>query len=411
VTDSKTVNVTLADGSKSIENWFLFRVPIKSFTNRMGGIRDFKSIRFLRMYLTGFEDSITLRFARLDLVRNQWRQFTYEVDNSGEYKLITPENNTAVVNTIAVGLEENGSRTPVNYLVPPGIERVQLLSNNGVNLLQNEQALSVQLNRLQKNTSPRGVFKTMNIDIRRYGSLSMFLHAENKNRPDIVEKGVITAVVRIGQDFQNNFYEIRIPLTTTKRKTYAISEVRDVWPLENEMNLNLIDLVKLKIERDNINFDFNEKFERTQDNKHIYSVKGNPNLGEVRGILIAFENTSGQPFIDAEVWANELRLSNLDERGSWAALGRMDVVMADLGTLAVSVNNRTTGFGSIEQRMNERAKTGFTQLDIATNIDAGKLLPKQVKISLPVFAGINKTQENPEFDPFDKERFNQKSLY
>ena len=403
VTDSKTVNVTLADGSKSIENWFLFRVPIKSFTNRIGGIRDFKSIRFLRMYLTGFEDSITLRFARLDLVRNQWRQFTYEVDSSGEYKLITPENNAAVVNTIAVGLEENGSRTPVNYLVPPGIERVQLLSNNGVNLLQNEQALSIQLNRLQKNTSPRGVFKTMNIDVRRYGSLAMFLHAENKNRPDVIEKGVITAVIRIGQDFQNNFYEIRIPLTTTKRKTYSISEVRDVWPLENEMNLNLIDLVKLKIERDNINFDFNKKFERTQDNNHTYSVKGNPNLGEVRGILIAFENTSSQTYIDAEVWANELRLSNLDERGSWAALGRMDVVMADLGTIAVSVNNRTTGFGSIEQRMNERAKTGFTQLDIATNIDAGKLLPKQVKISLPVFAGINKTQENPEFDPFDKD--------
>jgi cell surface protein SprA len=403
VTDSKTVNVTLADGSKSIENWYLFRVPIRSFTNRMGGIRDFKSIRFLRMYLTGFEDSITLRFARLDLVRNQWRQFTYEVDNSGEYKLITPENNTAVVNTIAVSLEENGSRTPVNYLVPPGIERVQLLSNNGVNLLQNEQALSVQLNRLQKNTTPRGVFKTMNIDIRRYGSLSMFLHAENKNRPDVVEKGVITAVLRIGQDFQNNFYEIRIPLTTTKRKTYSISEVRDVWPLENEMNLNLIDLVKLKIDRDNQNFDFNKKFERPQDNNHIYSVMGNPNLGEVRGILIAFENSSGETFMDAEVWVNELRLSNLDERGSWAALGRMDVVMADLGSVAVSVNNRTTGFGSIEQRMNERAKTGFTQLDIATNIDAGKLLPKQVKISVPVFAGINKTQENPEFDPFNKD--------
>ena len=403
VTDSKTVNVTLADGSKSIENWYLFRVPIKSFSNRMGGIRDFKSIRFLRMYLTGFEDSITLRFAKLDLVRNQWRQFAYDVDNSGEYKLITPENNTATVNTIAVSLEENGSRTPVNYLVPPGIERVQLLSNNGVNLLQNEQALSVQLNRLQKNTTPRGVFKTMNIDIRRYGSLSMFLHAENKNQPDIVEKGVITAVLRIGQDFQNNYYEIRIPLTTTKRKTYSIAEVRDVWPLENEMNLSLTDLVKLKIDRDKQNYNFNAKFSQVQANNHTYSVMGNPNLGEIRGILIAFENTSGQNLIDAEVWVNELRLSNLDERGSWAALGRMDLQLADLGTVALSVNNRTSGFGSIEQKMNERAKTGFTQLDIATNLDAGKLLPKQVKISLPVFAGVNKTQENPEFDPFNKD--------
>ena len=406
LTDSKTVSVTLADGSKSLENWYLFRVPINSnLAKRVGGIRDYKSIRFLRMYLTGFEDSITLRFARLDLVRNQWRQFMYDVDSSGEYKLVSASRTAAAMNTIAVSLEENGSRTPVNYLVPPGIERVQLLSNNGVNLLQNEQALSIQLFNLQKNTTPRGVFKTMNIDIRRYGSLSMFLHAENKKQPDIVEKGVITAVVRIGQDFQNNFYEIRIPLTTTKRKTYSISEVRDVWPLENELNLNLIDLVKLKIDRDNLNYNFNRKFERIQDNNHTYSVMGNPNLGEVRGILIAFENTNSSTPIDAEVWVNELRLSNLDERGSWAAIGRMDMVLADLGNIAVSVNNRSTGFGSIEQKMNERAKTGFTQLDVATNIDAAKLLPKQAKISIPVFAGLNKTQENPEFDPFNKDVF------
>ena len=406
VTDSKTVSVTLADGSKSVENWYLFRVPIRSpDANKIGGIRDFKSIRFLRMYLTGFEDSITLRFAKLDLVRNQWRQFQYQIDSTDDYKLIS-QGNPTTVNTIAVSLEENGSRTPVNYLVPPGIERVQLLSNNGVNLLQNEQALSVQLLRLQKNTTPRGVFKTMNIDIRRYGSLSMFLHAENKKFPNISEKGLVTAILRIGQDFQNNYYEIRIPLTTTKSGRYDIQDARTVWPLENEMNLNLNDLVQLKIARDKLspgNPGFNNKFSQTQANNHVYSVKGNPNLGEVRGILIAFENTSGQSEIDAEVWVNELRLSDLDERGSWAALGRMDLVLADLGTVAVAVNNRTSGFGSIEQKMNERSKTGFTQLDIATNIDAGKLLPKQVKISLPVFAGLNKSQENPEFDPFKKD--------
>ena len=406
VTDSKTVSVTLADGSKSVENWYLFRVPIRSpDANKIGGIRDFKSIRFLRMYLTGFEDSITLRFAKLDLVRNQWRQFQYQIDSTDDYKLI-PQGNPTTVNTIAVSLEENGSRTPVNYLVPPGIDRVQLLSNNGVNLLQNEQALSVQLLRLQKNTTPRGVFKTMNIDIRRYGSLSMFLHAENKKFPNISEKGLVTAILRIGQDFQNNYYEIRIPLTTTKSGRYDIQDARLVWPLENEMNLNLNDLVQLKIARDKLspgNPGFNNKFSQTQANNHVYSVKGNPNLGEVRGILIAFENTSGQSEIDAEVWVNELRLSDLDERGSWAALGRMDLVLADLGTVAVAVNNRTSGFGSIEQKMNERSKMGFTQLDIATNIDAGKLLPKQVKISLPVFAGLNKSQENPEFDPFKKD--------
>lgn len=401
VTDSKTVNVTLADGSKSQENWYLFRVPIKSYSNSYGGIRDFKSIRFIRMYLTGFEDSVTLRFAKLDLVRNQWRQFAYEIDTTGDYRAI-PVSNTTTVNTLAVSVEENGSRTPVNYVIPPGIERVQLLSNNGVNLLQNEQALSIQLNNLPAK-SARGVFKTMNIDVRRYGRLSMFIHAENKNTIDVVEKGTLTAVIRLGQDFQNNYYEIRIPLTTTKRKIYASSEANLVWPLENELNLSLNDLVQLKLDRDKARQSYNTIYRSVQSNGHTYSVMGNPNLGEVRGILMAIENSSNIQNMNAEVWLNELRLSNLDERGSWAALGRMDVVLADLGTVAVSVNNRTAGFGSIEQKMNERAKTGLSQIDVATNIEAGKLLPKQVKVSLPVFASINKTNENPEFDPFNKD--------
>lgn len=407
VTDSKTVNVTLADGSKSIENWYLFRVPVKSFSDVVGGIKDFKSIRFVRMYLTGFEDSITLRFAKLSLVRNQWRQYMYDVDSTGSYTPLATNSNTSV-NTLAVSIEENSSRTPVNYIIPPGIERVQLLSNNGVNLLQNEQSLSVQIRNLERGKTPRGVFKTMNVDIRRYGKLSMFLHAENKSNITQVEKGAITAVIRMGQDFQNNYYEIRIPLTTTKQKIYASSEANLVWPLQNELNLSLNDLVNLKLERDKQHHSFTSKFSKPQigldpTNIQTYSVMGNPNLGEVRGVLIAFENTSTQQQIDAEMWINELRLSDLDERGSWAALGRMDLVMADLGTIAVSVNNRTAGFGTIEQSMNQRAKTGLTQVDVATNLDAGKLLPKQTRLSLPVFASINKSIETPLFDPFDKD--------
>ena len=407
VTDSKTVSVTLADGTKSVENWYLFRVPVKSYSDSVGGIKDFKSIRFIRMYLTGFEDSITLRFAKLSLVRNQWRQYMYEIDTTGSYTPLNV-NSTTTLNTMAVSIEENSSRTPVNYIIPPGIERVQLLSNNGVNLLQNEQSLGVQIQNFEKGKPARGVFKTMNVDIRRYGRLSMFLHAENKSNINQTEQGAVTAVIRIGQDFQNNYYEIRIPLTTTKQKNYSSSESNLVWPLENELNLRLNDLVNLKLERDKQKYSFTSRYSKNQigafpNNVQTYSVMGNPNLGEVRGILIAFENTSTQQQINAEMWINELRLSELDERGSWAALGRMDLVMADLGTLAVSVNNRTAGFGTIEQSMNQRAITGLTQVDVAANIDAGKLLPKQARITLPVFASINKSIETPLYDPFDRD--------
>ena len=406
ITDTKQVPVTYADGTQHSEDWYLFRIPIRDPKKKsIGGISDFRSIRFIRMYMTGFEDSITMRFAKLDLVRNQWRQYANEIDGSGNYKTVASDNTT--VNTLAVSIEQNGSRQPVNYVIPPGIERVQLLSNNGVNLLQNEQALSVQLNNLQKGKSPRGVFKTMNIDIRKYGNLSLFLHAESQIPTTFSSKGDITAVIRMGQDFQNNFYEIRIPLKVTPAGNYSIAQSDIVWPAENSLNLSLNDLVNLKLERDKQHFTYTSKFpmeiKSGTNAGQTYSVMGNPNLGEIRGILIAFENTSAHNSINAEVWVNELRLSDMDESGSYAALGRMDMILADLGNISLSMNKRTAGFGTIEQSMNQRSKTGVTQFDIATNIDAGKLLPKQVKISIPVYASLNKSIENPEYDPFNKD--------
>ena len=177
----------------------------------------------------------------------------------------------------------------------------------------------------------------------------MFLHAESIIGKTTVQDRGLTAVIRIGQDFQNNFYEVRIPLNVTApfvgNALYTNQQSNIVWP--NELNVNFNDLIQLKIDRDNSGkTDSLSRFINGQQ----YMVYGNPNLGEVRGILIAVENTNSSSAIDAEVWVNELRLSDLDERAAWAAIGRMDLVLADLGTVAVSVNNRTSGFGSIEQK-------------------------------------------------------------
>ena len=165
----------------------------------------------MRMYLSGFEDSVVLRFATLDMVRNQWRSFTYNVDTTGSYTQI-PSNSPTVMNLLAVNVEENSNRQPIPYVIPPGIERVQELSNNGVNLLQNEQAMSLKINNLQKNDS-RAVFKTLNLDLRQYGQVDMFIHAESGlTQQPALANGQIAAVIRIGQDFLDNYYEVKIPL-------------------------------------------------------------------------------------------------------------------------------------------------------------------------------------------------------
>ncbi len=403
VTDKRSLNVRYANGTTGQENWYLFRVPIKDYTRNVNNITDFKSIRFVRMYLTDFEDSAVLRFARLDLVRNQWRNFTYNIDTTGSY---TPVNNsTTTFNVLAVNLEENSNRTPVNYVMPPGIERVQLLSNNGVNLLQNEQAMSLRLLGL-KDGDARGVIKNLNLDMRQYGKLSMFVHAESIPKYPEVKDKELNAVIRIGQDFLNNYYEIKIPLKITPpgRYTSSDSSAARVWPDSNRLDFSLRDLVNLKLQRNAAGASLGQIYRQVIGNK-TFSVYGNPNLGEVRGILVGVENSKdGNPFdLFTEVWINELRLSQLDERGAYAGLARVDIQLADLGTLSVSANAYTQGFGTIEQRVNERARDNLFQFDAAATIDAGKLVPKQAKISIPIFASINKTIRTPEYDPYDKD--------
>ncbi|MDB5247893.1 MAG: hypothetical protein JWQ40_2287 [Segetibacter sp.] len=410
ITDKQSINVRYADGTSGNENWYLFRVPINDYEKKVGNIPDFKSIRFVRMFLTDFEDSVTLRFARLDLVRNQWRSFTFQLDTTGNYVPITPGNRTTF-NVLAVNLEENSKRQPVNYLIPPGIERVQQLSNNGINLLQNEQAMSFQIRNLDAKDI-RAAFKTMNLDMRQYGKLNMFVHAESMKNSQAINDNQLNAVIRIGNDFLNNYYEIKIPLRVTRPGSYANTEAdqRKVWPDSNNLDLNIQDLVQLKLRRNQKLQNITNYYQETIGNKKL-AIKGNPNLGEIRIFLIGVENgpLSDNVPVNAEVWINELRLSKLDEKGGYAALGRVDVNLADLGTLALSANTYTAGFGTLEQRVNERARENFMQYDAAANLELGKLMPKSLGISIPVYASINQTTRTPEYDPYDLDiRLNEK---
>ncbi|WP_207496378.1 cell surface protein SprA [Aridibaculum aurantiacum] len=403
ITDKRVITARYADGTSGTENWYLFRVPIADYEQRVGNIPDFKSIRFMRMFLTDFEEEVVLRFARLDLVRNQWRNFQFQVNTTGQYVPL-PRSANNNFNVLAVNVEENSSRRPVNYLIPPGIERVQQLSNNGVNLLQNEQAMSFKLRDLRYG-DPRGAFKNMNLDMRQYGKLNMFIHAESVVGSSNVVDDQLHAIVRIGNDFLNNYYEIRIPLKVTLPGNYPNTETgqKAVWPEPNNLDFDIQELVQLKVRRNGGQINPNDFYQETIGNK-LFAIKGNPNLGEVRAILVGVENVEvpgASPIANAEVWINELRLSKLDERGGYAATGRVDVGLADLGTVSVAANMYTAGFGTLEQRVNERARENFKQFDVAANLEMGKLLPKALNLSVPLYASINQTIRTPEYDPYD----------
>jgi len=405
IVDKKEIPITgLPNGTARNETWYQFRIPIGEFNKRVGGIPDFKSIRFIRMFLTGFDSSVVMRFGKLELTRNIWRRFQYVLDNTGNYNPITTN---ATMDVNGVNIEENDKRSPLPYRTPRDIQRQQIQSNNGVNLLQNEQSMSLRFCNLGQGDA-RAVQQTFaNRDLRQFGKLLMYIHAENNIKtPNSIADGDLTAVIRMGTDFASNFYEVRIPLRMTDldaddrlgANTDAYND--SLWNPLNSLDLDLKVLPKLKAERNASGADVRTPYPQLQPNGHTYSIMGDPNLGELRGILIGIENTKN-PNACGEVWVNELRMTSINEEKGFAAMARADITLADLGTVTGSVAMHTTGFGTLEQRVNERFRDNMTQFDVAATLELGKLLQKKAGISIPVFASYSQTVSKPEYDPFD----------
>src|SRR5665213_2981976 len=375
------------------------RIPIDSYDKKVGNIPDFKSIRFMRMFLTVFQDSATVRFGELSLVRNSWRKFQYKVDSSGNY---SPASDTSF-NVGAVNIEENDKRTPLPYRTPKDIQRVQTLSTNGVNLLQNEQSLTLQFCDMAKHDA-KAVFETYpNRDLRQFRELQMYIHAE-KTEGTNLNNNDLTAVIRIGSDFVNNYYEVRTPLTLTPLNLGLVSNSNayndTLWIPGNSLDLTLSDLTDLKTKRNLSNSALNVLYSQLESNGQTYAIMGNPNLGQITGILMGVENTNAVSAC-GQLWFDELRLTSMDEKGGWASLGRVDANLSDLGTVSLSANTHSNGFGTLDQGINDRFKDNFVQFDAAATLELGKLLPKSAAMSIPFYASLTNAISAPEYDPFD----------
>jgi cell surface protein SprA len=391
--------------------WYRFKVPLELPADnpnfqRVGGIQDFRSIRFIRMYLKGFERQTTLRFARLDLVRNQWRRYILPDGPTGLQGPV--EEGDALFDVNDVNIEENTSRQPFGYILPPGIIRERAIGVNQ-NAQQNEAALSLNVCNL-RDGQEKSIYKLTDLDLRLYKGLKMFVHAERKPDDPLLQDGDLTVFVRIGSDFNRNYYEYEIPVQLSEDETVPYNSPeypRVVWPIANDFDFEFQLLKDLKLQRNNSGVDVGalyplEGFEDPMKPGARVRIKGNPNLGDVKGVMIGIRNPAddNQPHC-AEIWVNELRVFGLDNRGGAAALARLDVQLADLGNLSVAGSYSSIGFGALDQQLLERSRENVYTVDVSTNLQLGKFLPQNWGISLPFYAQVSQTVSTPQFDPYD----------
>lgn len=399
IVDSRTINAKTRDGKTPETKWYLFRIPIEQYERRFGNISDFSSIRFMRMFMTGFNQPAVLRLATLNLVRGEWRDYEQPLYTTG----LGGQSGQMVVS--AVNFEENNEKTPVNYVLPPGISRSLEPGQEQV-LENNEQALSLTIKHLSSGDA-RAVYKNTQLDLRRYKHLQLFVHANALPGDKELSDGQMSLFVRLGSDYKNNFYEYEIPLTLTPEGRYGGEVGRGaVWPQENMLDVDLDLFTHLKANRNRKKAQgtaaFTQLFSEYDPHrpKNKVSVQGNPSLGEVRTIMIGVRNNSRAPR-SVEVWANELRLQDFSNQGGWAAQSQLNVQLSDLATINLSGHIETNGFGGLEETVSQRRNDDLSQFSITTNVDAGKLLPEKVKLTAPIYYSYSKEVVTPRYNPLD----------
>lgn len=406
ITDIQESVVTMANGNVEKVKWYQFKVPVRKPDLVVGGISGYSSIRFIRMFLKGFDEPVVLRFASLELVRGEWRTYTSDLREDGGYPTNISDQTSFEVSTLS--LEENSKRSPIPYKMPAGVAREVTMVGQSEKE-QNEQSLTLKVVNLSDGDA-RAVYKNTSYDYRRFGTLKCYLHAEKVDEADNLNKGDIKFFIRLGSDFTENYYEYEVPFDLT---AWGETDTANIWPQSNYINIELQKLIDAKQDR-NVAVRYGNTMALTDiysvwDGANKISVVGSPNLGDVKVIMMGLRNPKKQSLSDnddmdtksVEVWINELRLGNFEEKGGWAALGQARLDLADLGDISLSASITTAGFGPLESSTYDRSQETTTSIALSTTLQLGKLLPEKWAMNIPLHYDFSRTVASPEYNPLN----------
>lgn len=392
------VDVSGDDDEHPDAKWYLFRIPVRQFDEQVGNLEGFKSIRYARMILTGFSEPVVLRMAKFRTVGNRWRRYTGNLEESRFGEPIEPNLDNFSVSV--VNIEENASP---NNVKPGYIEPLQRDRDNtsSVQRRLNEQSVQMCVTDLPDGDA-RSIYKNVTMDFFNYGRIKMFISAHSNTVSKPIQDNELVAFLRLGTDFDENYYEIELPLKITKPEDGRTIEA--VWPEDNQIDLDLNDLYALKATRDREGFNLGILYPQAgpqQVGKQGIRILGRPDLSQVKMMMIGVRNprSSDAKMFDVCIWANELRLTEFDRTAGWATNVVLNTKLADLGTVTGSVRHISFGYGGVQSKISERARGETTSYDVSANLNVDKLLPQWTGLKIPMFISYENTTINPNYDP------------
>lgn len=406
-----TYIVDKVPGPTQQDRWYQVRIPLQDWIRKVGSIESFQNISYIRLWLSGYEEPLTLRFATFELVGSQWR-------NAENVNGI--DNSMAEFNISSINIEENSQRQPIPYRQPEGAIRATNRSQQR-QTIANEQSIVLDVEdlgpqelKMVKRVYPGG------LNMINYSNVRMFVHGEGFDN-----RGDAELVLRFGTDLTNNYYEYRQPISPTD-ENYPFSnkplseltegereqEAEEVWLYDqNSVNILLRAFNQLKQLRDQQQNDPSQVYERGDlldeaPPGAVIAIKGNPSLDRVGEIGMGLRNPydtanpgEGVQSLDAQVWLNELRVSGFDNQTGWAANAKAELRLADFATVNANFNRETDGFGALDSRLGQRRISDVYGYDLNSSVNLHKFIPDRYGWNIPVSLSTRRSVSTPRYLP------------
>ncbi len=414
--------------TETANGWYQIRIPIRDFSRQVGNIQDFSLIESIRVWTTGHDNPITLRFPTFELVGAQWQKseaVSRERDLPGDMMRDQTRLSVSSINN-----EENSN----TYAPPNGTIISQIRTNTATTQNAREQAMALRVENLVPGKQ-QAIFKTwqQEVDLLKYSNLRMFLHmhGERGDGAPIEERDNVRFFMRLGANETNDYYEYEMPLSPSSITT---GDADEIWQTNrmvggelidlNSVNIKLGALNQLKVSRDNRTFPTDSVYWSDIHEAPLspdisefappgarLGVKGTPSLGGVNTIVIGIRNGADSTMAgvrnirpedilkDVTVWVNELRVSGYDETNGWAAVGNADVKLADFATIKATWQRQTDGFGGLESTLGDREQVNISNWSVTTDVNLDKFIPERYGWTLPASAQVSNQTSTPRFSP------------
>jgi cell surface protein SprA len=408
------VNNTTGAATGETVTWYQFRIPVREPTGVQGAPLGFKNIRFMRMYLTGWQQPVVLRLVQPQFVANQWRRYLTRITDPALTVGQTTIDATAFsVSTVSV--EENGLSNGggIPYVQPPGIVRDVEYGSTSVSRQQNEQSLRLCVENLTDGYA-KAAYKNITINLLRYKRLRMYLHADSQD-PN-TKSGDVQGFIRIGTDYTQNYYQYSLPLQLTNVASGATPTADDVWPEANRIDVAFQDFIDAKSARNIAGASLTQPYTVTLPNGNTITIVGNPDFSAVQGCMIGMLNpvaTTDNPDKGAKtlcMWADEFRVFDFESQGGWAANARLNVKLADLANITATGSFIGVGFGGLQDKAQARSTSDVVRGDLNATVAVDKFLPPALRLKVPVLVQASTQTITPQYDPLDPDTKLEQSL-